>query len=425
MFLGEDVEVAERLLAHLRAGTTDTTAEGDLRIPVGHYLDPDRAAAEREVFRQRPLVAAVSSSLKEPGAFLTLDLIGVPLLLVRQTDGSVAGFLNICRHRGGMVEPEACGTKRLFACRYHGWTYERDGGLRNVPFAEGFDSVEPACHGLLRVGTAERHGFIWVQLGSSLPPDVAAYLGRDLDEQIGRFDLAGWELYVDERFTQSVNWKLVADGLLDILHPKFLHPDSVGRLIQTNTHAWDRYGDHGRLGMARRKLDRIRDDIPDGTDLRKYVITNFFVYPNTMLVIQPDHFELWTVFPDADSPERSTTSIRFLVPKQPQSEDEHQRLDQSWRILRDAVTAEDWPMAASIQRSVKALANGAAAGAAEFVCGRNETPLQHLHRRLAEHLEELEENETVVTIEGEPDGGGEGHVLPHLRAVVRPGGNGR
>ena len=60
MFVGEDVEVAERLLAHLRAGTTDN-AESDLRIPVWHYLDPERAEAERAVFRQRPLVAAVSA----------------------------------------------------------------------------------------------------------------------------------------------------------------------------------------------------------------------------------------------------------------------------------------------------------------------------------------------------------------------------
>ena len=419
MFMGEDIEVAERLLAHLRAGTTDN-AESDLRIPVWHYLDPERAEAERAVFRQRPLVAAVSAGLRDQGSFLTLELIGVPLLLVRQDDGSVAGFINICRHRGGKVEPEACGSKRVFTCRYHGWTYDRDGGLRNVPFREGFDSVDPACHGLLRVGTAERHGFIWVQLGSTTPPDVAAYLGPDLDEQIGRFDLGRWELYVDERFTQSVNWKLVADGLLDILHPKFLHPDTVGRLIQTNTHAWDRYGDHGRLGMARRKLDRIRDDIPDGTDLRKFVITNFFVYPNTMLVIQPDHFELWTVFPDAESPERSTTSIRFLVPKVPDSEAERQPIDQSWEILKHAVTTEDWPMAASIQQSARALAAGAAGRDVEFVCGRSETPLQHLHRRLAEDVDAAE---TVVT-KGEPDGAGEGHVLPHLRAVVRSGGDG-
>lgn len=265
----------------------------------------------------------------------------------------------------------------------------RAGTTDTVPFSEGFDSVDTACHGLVPVATAERHGLIWVQLGSTGALDVGSYLGPGFDEQLSQFAPENWEVYVDESFTQPINWKLIADGLLDILHPKFLHPESVGRLIQTNTHTWDRYGHHGRLSMARRKLDRIRDDVPPGTDLRRYVITNFFVYPNTMLVVQPDHLEIWTVYPDAESPERSTTCIRFLVPKQPETDEERAPLELSWRILRDAVTQEDWPMAESIQRGAKSTETVTSQiGAGEFVYGKNELPLQHLHRRLAEDLEQ-------------------------------------
>jgi phenylpropionate dioxygenase-like ring-hydroxylating dioxygenase large terminal subunit len=377
--------VAERLLAHLRAGTTDRE-ESDLRLPAWHYFDADRAAQERAVFMERPLLATVSSALPTPGSFVTMELLGVPLLVVRRDDGTVAGFRNICRHRGGRVEPDASGSRRVFTCRYHGWTYERDGALRHVPYHEGFESVEPACHGLLGVGTAERHGLVFVHLGSAEPPDVGAWLGPELDEQLAGYGLTGWSLHIDECFTQPLNWKLVADGLLDILHPKFLHPESVGRLIQTNTHTWDRYGHHGRLAMARRKLDKIRDSIPPGTDLRKYVITNYFVYPNVMIVAQPDHFELWSVFPDPTSPERSTTSIRFLVPGPPATDDAAALLDQQWAILRDAVLGEDWPMAETIQRGAKVIASGTAPDGFDFVCGRNEAPLQHLHRRLAEDI---------------------------------------
>ena len=208
-------------------------------------------------------------------------------------------------------------------------------------------------------------------------------MGPELDEQIGVLGLASWSLFVDESFTQPMNWKLVADGLLDILHPKFLHPESVGRLILTHTHTWDRYGHHGRLAMARHRLDRFKDEVPEGTDLRRYVITNFVLFPNTMLVSQPDHFELWTVFPDPESPQRSVTSIRFLVPQQPETDAERAPLDQSWPILRDAVTGEDWPMAQAIQ---KAANSSGTPEPIEFVYGRDEVPLQHLHRRLAEGL---------------------------------------
>ena len=193
----------------------------------------------------------------------------------------------------------------------------------------------------------------------------------------------------------------MADGLLDILHPKFLHPESVGRLIQTNTHTWDRYGHHGRLAMARRKLDKIRDSIPPGTDLRKYVITNYFVYPNVMIVAQPDHFELWSVFPDPTSPERSTTSIRFLVPGPPATDDAAALLDQQWAILRDAVLGEDWPMAETIQRGAKVIASGTAPDGFDFVCGRNEAPLQHLEADRLAGLPGLLDEQVVRPPRGE------------------------
>jgi phenylpropionate dioxygenase-like ring-hydroxylating dioxygenase large terminal subunit len=281
------------------------------------------------------------------------------------------------------VEQEACGSRRVFTCRYHGWTYNRDGALRHVPYAEAFDSVEPPCHGLVPIGAAERHGLVFVTLGSAEPPDVAAWLGPEFDDQLAALGLATWTLHVDEAFTQPVNWKLVADGLMDILHPKFLHPDSVGKLILTHTHTFDRLGRHARLAMARHKLDQFRSEVPDGADLRRYVITNFILFPNTMLVSQPDHFELWTVFPDAVSPQRSTTSIRFLVPQPPASDADRARLDQSWAILRDAVTGEDWPMAQAIQ---KAANSSGPPQPIEFVYGRDEVPLQHFHRLLAEEL---------------------------------------
>jgi phenylpropionate dioxygenase-like ring-hydroxylating dioxygenase large terminal subunit len=376
------VQIAERLLTHLRAGTADS-AETDLRLPAWHYFDEGHAARERGLFLRTPLVATVGSALPSPGSFVTLDLIGVPLLLVRQDDGSLACFKNVCRHRGGPVEQQACGTRRVFTCRYHGWTYDRDGGLRHVPYSDGFDSVEPACHGLVRIGAAERHGLVFVTLGSSEPPDVAAWLGPAFDEQLAALGLSTWTLHVDEVFTQPVNWKLVADGLLDILHPKFLHPDSVGRLILTHTHTFDRYGPHALLSMARHKLDRFKDEVPGGVDLRRYVISNFILYPNTMLVTQPDHFELWTVFPSADSPQSSMISIRFLVPEPPDT-DAERALDQSWVILRDAVTGEDWPMAQAIQ---KAANSSGTPEPVEFVYGRDEVPLQHLHRLLADDLD--------------------------------------
>jgi phenylpropionate dioxygenase-like ring-hydroxylating dioxygenase large terminal subunit len=376
---GNDVEVAERLLAHLRNGTSDM-ADEVLELPAWLYYDEHQAARERTLLRTRPILATHCSALPDPTSFVTLELIGVPVLIVRQGDGTVQAFRNICRHRGGPVEQEASGKHRLFTCRYHGWTYEGDGSIRNIPYEEGFEAVDRACHGLVPVACGERDGLIWVQLeGDSI--DVAGYLGDDLDAVFASFGLESWQLYVNEPIEQEINWKLVADGLLDIYHPKFLHPNSVGRLLETNVHVWDRMGVHGRLAMARRKLGQFVDAVPDQEDLRAYVITNFFVYPSTMLVIQPDHIELWTVYPDGESATRSTTLIRFLVPEMPATDEARRPLDLSWEILKDAVVQEDMPMARAIQVAAPETATD------HYVIGRNESPVQHLHRQLKADLE--------------------------------------
>src|SRR5437764_4108068 len=108
-----EMQIAERLLNHLRAGTADSE-DSDLRIPAWYYFDEGQAARERALFFRLPLVATVSSALPGPGSFVTLDLIGVPVLLVRQDDGSQTGLKDGCRHRGGRVEQQCTGARRGF-----------------------------------------------------------------------------------------------------------------------------------------------------------------------------------------------------------------------------------------------------------------------------------------------------------------------
>jgi phenylpropionate dioxygenase-like ring-hydroxylating dioxygenase large terminal subunit len=378
MAMPTDEVLAERLLTHLQDDTSDMAAEL-IRVPVRHYFDPEHAEAEREVYRSHPLVVGHSSALPEAGSFVTLAVLGVPLLLVRQDDRSVKAFRNVCRHRGGRVEPEAQGTKRVFTCRYHGWSYNRDGELRGIPFDEGFVGLDRSCSGLVPVAADERHGLLWVRVGSTDDIDVAGFLGPTVDEQLDSLGLANLQLQIEADFEQPVNWKLIAEGNLDVLHPKFLHPTSVGKLIQSRTHVWEPYGRHARHAMARRKLDLIRDDVPEGEDLRPYVITSYFLYPNTWFNVQPSHIEWWSLQPHPMSPTQTSIKIRYLTPQEP-TEAEQQSIDQSWEILRTIVPTEDWVMARWIQEGAPH------SGTESFVIGANETPIQHLHRRLADDI---------------------------------------
>src|SRR3546814_18589008 len=122
---------------------------------------PPRSTRTYTLFPHTTLFRSHESEWPAPGDFITRELLGMPLITARHSDGSVQTYLNMCRQRGGRVEQDARGNKRVFMCRYHGWSYERDGGgLRNVPYEDSFEPIDHAHHGLQRFRTEARHGLI-------------------------------------------------------------------------------------------------------------------------------------------------------------------------------------------------------------------------------------------------------------------------
>ena len=125
------LEMTRSLIAHAQAGTIDQ-APSVARIPVSAYTDPALFELEKKrIFRRLPLMLAPACELPEPGSYKAMTVVGVPVLLTRQKDGSVAAFLNMCSHRGN---PLASGEGKAsrFVCGYHGWTFRNDGALLGV-----------------------------------------------------------------------------------------------------------------------------------------------------------------------------------------------------------------------------------------------------------------------------------------------------
>src|SRR5271169_3423916 len=106
-------------------------------IPAPFYTDAGVFELEREkIFTRTWQVVGHIHQLANPGDFFTTELHGEPLLLVRGAGGELRGFYNVCRHRAG-PPAEGCGSRKLFRCGYHGWTYRLDGSLISAPEFEG------------------------------------------------------------------------------------------------------------------------------------------------------------------------------------------------------------------------------------------------------------------------------------------------
>lgn len=373
-------EIVRALLRHLRAGTTDQLP-AELRLDPALFTDPAIARAEIEgVFGSVPFVAAHSSEVPGPFRYITKRLPRNEAVILRVGDGTLRAYVNMCRHRGAQLLTDDAGTCRVFSCPYHGWSYDLEGHLKRITFAESFGRSPGGDLGLVSLPVEERHGFIWIidQPGAAI--DVAAWLGPEMDGILRGYRMDLLECYRSGTFDQPVNWKIMHDAFLDGYHIKFAHPASAGRVIHTNTYVVEDHGRHCRFASPRKSLDRWLDADPEPDEpMLGHVMITHFLGPNCTLLQLEDHFEILTFYPVSQDPGESRMEMKLLVPHRGDevSEDEwSNKWDKNWRILEVVLTGEDFPILRSIQRAY------AGASATPTLLGRNEVLNQVFHREI-------------------------------------------
>src|ERR1700728_4218154 len=111
-------------------------------LPSNLYTDPAVFAAEKEkIFARSWQVVGHHHQVAKAGDYFTTELVGEPLLIVRGAEGRLRAFYNVCRHRAG-PPAEGCGSRKLFRCGYHGWTYDLAGKLVSAPEFEGVQEFD-------------------------------------------------------------------------------------------------------------------------------------------------------------------------------------------------------------------------------------------------------------------------------------------
>jgi phenylpropionate dioxygenase-like ring-hydroxylating dioxygenase large terminal subunit len=182
-------------------------------LPAQLYTDADVFAAEREkIFSRTWQVVGHASQVANPGDYFTTDLMGEPLLLVRGSEGKLRGFYNVCRHRAG-PPAEGCGSRKLFRCGYHGWTYGLDGALLSATEIEGVEGFRPEDFALHPVLTGEWFNLVFVNLDAEARP-LRESLG-ELPGQAERFPFGEMKLFERRTYDMKCNWKTYVDNYLE------------------------------------------------------------------------------------------------------------------------------------------------------------------------------------------------------------------
>ena len=121
-------------------------------------------------------VNGAKRTIADPESFFTTEVAGEPVIVVRDKQGVLRAFSNVCRHRAGPIALGS-GCKNVLRCQYHGWTYTLDGRLIGTPDVEGVEFFDRSAMGMvpLRLETWEQ--FIFVNFDLQAEP-LTAYLGK-------------------------------------------------------------------------------------------------------------------------------------------------------------------------------------------------------------------------------------------------------
>ncbi len=327
------------------------------QIDTNRYTSKERLAKEKAtVFKNYPLVTGAAAQLKEAGDYFLYDLSEVPVLVIKGKDGKIRAFLNMCRHRGVRLLEEAEGRiKRNIVCPYHAWAYDTQGCLKGVFHPQGFNDVDKETHSLIELDCWVRLGMIFVV------PNPEMKGKHDIDEWLKEvykitegFDFGDLVPYYNQTGELACNWKLLVDGGLEGYHFKIAHAETIGPYFLDNMTINTDNKKHFSVIYPKRAMKKIADQPKSEWTIRKYANILVHIFPNTTVLIEPDHLMVVTFSP---LDEKRTQSKSFmLVPSEPTTQKAKDYWDLNGKIFWKAID-EDNEMAILQQKSFNGYSN--------------------------------------------------------------------
>lgn len=320
-----------------------------------YFYSPELYALEqRDIFQRSWLYFCHSSQLPNPGDYLTGEIVGQSVYVVRGADGELRGFFNVCRHRGHQLLKGQGNTVGLIRCPYHSWTYDLEGALKHAPRCEqvlGFDKSGVTLSSI-RVRVAA--GFVFVNLDSNAPA-----FAEDLDNLERRLlamvpDASSLKLACRQDFAIKANWKIVVENFLENYHSFYSGPAhrQLSDIIDQSTY---RVTIDGRLIEFSGRGGKS-DCIPYQLGVRSisprtdgFVIQ--FAWPNTAFILLPGADILLVFIMNPTGPEETAEPLLYFT--RDGVVDPVSRSAVDW--FNDTLGPEDVELCESVQRGLHSL----------------------------------------------------------------------
>jgi len=262
-------------------------------IPAPWYVDARIAELEaRTVFSKTWQMVGRVEQVQKSGQFVTANVAGEPVVVVRGNDGVLRAFFNVCRHHAAAVVTEPCGQTSILHCPYHGWNYGLDGSLKGMPEFDGVKNFERQQNGLVPVKTETWEKFVFVNLDAQAV-SLAEFLGG-LVKRVAPLGVGKLHHFDRRVYDIHCNWKVFVDNYLDGgYHVPHLHKglNSVLDYKQYTIEIQDRYC------LQSSPMVASEEDSATGATRTGDRAWYFWQYPNLMINCYEGYMDTNLVLP--------------------------------------------------------------------------------------------------------------------------------
>lgn len=214
--------------------------QGDETLTVERYISQDYHDLEMERMWSRVWqMACREEEIPEIGDNVVYDIGNLSFIIVRSDDNSIKAFKNACLHRGTQLRAED-GSVTQFRCPFHGWTWNLDGSLKEIPCKWDFPHVDEAQYNLPEVKVGTWGGFVFINMDKDAMP-LEEWLGV-LPQHFSSFPLERRYMTANVRRIMPCNWKVAQEAFIESYHVVEAHSQAMPVTGDANTQ-YDLYGD--------------------------------------------------------------------------------------------------------------------------------------------------------------------------------------
>lgn len=339
-----DLRVDDDDLNHIRTGYTDNPMNSQSLLADAYTQSKWLAHERKTVFAKTWQWVCHAERLRDAGAYVTKEIAGKPIAIVRDREGVLRAFYNVCKHRAHeLLQGE--GTTRMITCPYHAWAYDLSGKLRSARETQNLEEFakEEIC--LDQVKVEEFCGFVYVNLDSSAPP--LSEQSGDLEQEIRRFAPDVEKLTFAHRLTYDIksNWKNVVDNFLECYHCHTAHKDFV-TLVDMDTYKVTTHGIYSSHMAEAGKTANSAYSV-EGATVKDHAV--WWLWPNTCMMRYPGrgNFLILNVIPLGV--DRTLETYDFYLEEPTPNEAEMDAV----RYIDEVLQPEDIALCESVQRGME------------------------------------------------------------------------